>query len=119
MRRLLLAAVILIAIPVQAAEPTAEDVRRMKVKLMEETKINAVFELRVAAKDYKPSDDSTTLDIVFLKRREDGPSRVSDDGRVIFLYKASDKTEQALFDQAFEIRALKALKEPNYRLERP
>jgi hypothetical protein len=44
-----------------------------------------------------------------LDKKKDGPSRVSDDGEVIFLYKASDKKQQDLITQAFAIRAKLAL----------
>jgi hypothetical protein len=45
-----------------------------------------------------------------LKDKKDGPSRVSPDGQVIFLYKASGKKQQALIEEAFILRAKAALR---------
>jgi hypothetical protein len=93
-----------------AADPTAEELRQLQVKLMIETQVVAVPELKGPANEYKSDGDPNTLEIVFLKSKQDGPSRVSDDGEVIFLYKASQKEEQKLIEQAFKIRALRRLK---------
>jgi hypothetical protein len=101
---------ILLAAVAHAAEPTAEQVRELQVKLMIETKVIAVPELKGPASEYKSDGDPNTLEIVLLDRKQDGPSRVSDDGEVIFLYKASQKEEQKLIEQAFRIKALLRLK---------
>jgi hypothetical protein len=93
-----------------AADPTADELRQLQVKLMIETKVIAVAELKGSASEYKSDGDPNTLEIVFLKTKQDGPSRISDDGEVIFLYKASEKEEQKLIEQAFKIRALRRLK---------
>ena len=93
-----------------AADPTAEELRQLQIKLMIETQIVAVPEFKGTASEYKSDGDPNTLEIVFLKSKQDGPSRVSDDGEVIFLYKASQKEEQKLIEQAFKIRALRRLK---------
>jgi hypothetical protein len=93
-----------------AADPTAEELRQLQIKLMIETQVVAVPEFKGAASEYKSDGDPNTLEIVFLKSKQDGPSRVSDDGEVIFLYKASQKEEQKLIEQAFKIRALRRLK---------
>jgi hypothetical protein len=77
---------------------------------MENTKISMRTKLPVPAHEYKSDGDPETLEIVYLDKKEDGPSRVSDDGEVVFLYKASDRKEQALIDRAFEIRARQTLK---------
>jgi hypothetical protein len=109
--RLLYCALIGIPSCVLAAEPTAEELAQKKVELMTSTKIAAVTELSVPASEYKSDGDPETLEIVFLSRKKDGPNRVSEDGEVIFLYKASGKKQQALIDLAFEIRARRALSE--------
>ena len=96
---------------VSAAELTAEAIARKKVELMQRTKITAVTEITVPSHEYRSDSDSETLEVVFLDKKKDGPSRVSEDGEVIFLYKASDRKQQALIDQAFEIRARRALDE--------
>jgi len=83
----------------------------MRVRLMTETKLVALMGLPMPAAEYKSDGDPNTLEIVFLEKKSDGPSRVSDDGEVIFLYKASDKTQQKLIEQAFEIRIARALGE--------
>jgi hypothetical protein len=93
-----------------AAEPTADEVRQMEAKLMAQTRVVAVRDLNFPASEFKSDGDPNTLEVVFLTKKEDGPSRVSDDGEVIFLYKPSAKEEQALIEQAFKIRALRVLK---------
>jgi hypothetical protein len=94
-----------------AAEPDSATITKKKIELMETTSVAAVTKLSVPAREYKSDGDPDTLEIVFLEKKEDGPSRVSDDGEVVFLYKASDRKQQALIDQAFETRALRKLKQ--------
>ena|SRR5215475_955610 len=91
-----------------AGEPDPAALKALMVKLMQETKVVAV-QLSGPAADFKPDNDPNTLEIVFLTRKEDGPSRVSADGEVIFLYNPSDKEQQALITKAFEIRARRQL----------
>jgi hypothetical protein len=67
-----------------------------------------VSQLSGPAADYRHDGDPNTLEIVFLSKRSDGPSRVSDNGEVIFLYKASDKVQQSLIARSFEIRFARA-----------
>jgi hypothetical protein len=93
-----------------AADPTAEEVRHLQVKLMIETQVVAVTELKGPASEYKSDGDPNTLELIFLENKQDGPSRVSDDGEVIFLYRASQKEQQKLIEQAFRIKALLRLK---------
>ena len=85
---------------VTAFAETADELRN---RILTQTKV-VVTELTVPAGEYKGDGDPTTLEIVFLTKKSDGPSRVSDDGEVIFLYKASDKVQQQLISRAFEIR---------------
>jgi hypothetical protein len=92
-----------------AAEPDPKALNDMVVKLMEETKIVAVMSISVPASEYKSDGDPNTLEIVFLKKKSDGPSRVSGDGEVIFLYHASDKEQGDLIAKAFSIRARRRL----------
>jgi hypothetical protein len=100
-----IALTVLLATVVFAAEPTEAQLSAKKVELMESTKIAARMGLEGSAADFKSDGDPDTLEIVFLDKKKDGPSRVSDDGEVIFLYKASDKKQSELIDQAFTIRA--------------
>lgn len=101
---------ILLGALAHAAEPTAEQIRQLQLKLIIETQVIAVPELKGPASEYKSDGDPNTLEIVFLTNKQDGPSRVSDDGEVIFLYKASQKEEQKLIAQAFRTKALLRLK---------
>jgi hypothetical protein len=85
----------------------AESTDELRNRILKETKV-VITELAVPAREYKGDGDPNTLEIVFLSKKSDGPSRVSDDGEVIFLYKASDKTQQQLIERAFEIRIARA-----------
>jgi hypothetical protein len=67
-----------------------------------------VTELSVPAAEYKGDGNPKTLEIVILTKESDGPSRVTDDGEVIFLYKASKETQRELITRAFEIRYARA-----------
>jgi hypothetical protein len=89
---------------VLATVARSETMAERRVRLFEETKIVAVMELTGPASEYKDDGDPNTLELVFLEKKKDGPSRVSENGEVIFLYKASDKLQQKLISQAFEIR---------------
>jgi hypothetical protein len=82
----------------------AETNDERRTRILTETQMNVVAELTTPAAEFKDDGDPTTIEIVFLTKKSDGPSRVSDDGEVIFLYKASDKTQQKLIARAFEIR---------------
>jgi len=92
-----------------AAEPTPQELNAKVVELMQSTKVNMRDGLDVPAADYKSDGDPETLELVMLKDKKDGPSRVSPDGQVIFLYKASGKKQQALIEEAFILRAKAAL----------
>lgn len=92
-----------------AAEPTQQELYAKIVELMENTKTSLRMGLDVPASEYKGDGDPDTIEIIELDKKSDGPSRVSDDGEVIFLYKASGKKQQELIEQAFAIRAKLAL----------
>lgn len=100
--------VVLVTQPALAAEPTEQEIYKKIVELMESTKMNMRDGLDVPAAEFKSDGDPKTLEIVMLKNKKDGPSRVSEDGEVIFLYKASGKKQQALITEAFAIRARRA-----------
>ena len=110
MSKFLSLSALLLAALAHAADPTAEELRQLQVKLMVETQVVAVTDFKGPASEYKSDGDPNTLEIVFLTNKQDGPSRVSDDGEVIFLYKASEKEQRKLIEQAFKIRALRRLK---------
>ena len=91
-----------------SASALAETDDEQRTRILTETKMNVVMDLAVPASEFKGDGDPSTIEIVFLTKKKDGPSRVSDDGEVIFLYKASDKTQQKLITRAFEIRIARA-----------
>jgi hypothetical protein len=85
----------------------ADSAAELRNRILTQTKV-VVTQLTMPAMEYKGDGDPNTLEIVFLTKKSDGPSRVSEDGEVIFLYKASDKTQQQLISHAFEIRIARA-----------
>ncbi len=91
-----------------AGEPPTDPAALM-VHLMETTKVVAVMGLDGPSTDFKDDGDPDTLQIVFLDKKSDGPSRVSPDGEVIFLYKASDRVQSKLIEQAFDLRVTRRL----------
>jgi hypothetical protein len=94
-----------------AADPSVDDIRQLKIHLMVTTKIIAVTSIAVPADKYVSDGDPDTLELVFLSKPEDGPSRVSDDGEVIFIQPgASDQEQQYLINKAFDIRVQRYLK---------
>jgi hypothetical protein len=101
---LVVAATALLASVTAFSESAAE----LRNRILTQPKVVVVTELPVPAAEYKGDGDPSTFEIVFLTKKSDGPSRVSDDGKVIFLYKASDKTQQQLIARAFEIRIARA-----------
>lgn len=109
MQRPLVAAVLILAVTDLVAEPADAQINAKKVELMENTEVVARMGLDVPAAEYTSDGDPDTLEVIFLEKKQDGPSRVSEDGEVIFLYKASDKKQAELIDQAFEIRARRRL----------
>jgi hypothetical protein len=111
MIRRMLTSLAVAATIVSAAEPDPKALHDLIVKLMVETKVIGVLSISVPASQYKSDGDPNTLEVVFLTKKSDGPSRVSDDGEVIFLYKASDAEQSALIARAFEIRARHRLAE--------
>jgi hypothetical protein len=92
-----------------AADPDPKALHDMVLKLMQETKVLAVSELKVPASEYKADGDPGTLEIVTLDKKSDGPSRVTDDGEVIFLNHPSQKEQRDLIAKAFDIRARRKL----------
>ena len=92
----------------RAAEPPA-DSAAIKAHLMEVTKVVAVMGIEGPSTDFKDDGDPDTLQIVFLSKKSDGPSRVSPDGEVIFLYKASNELQSQLIGKAFDLRVARRL----------
>jgi len=96
-----------LALGISASSP-GESADELRNRILTQTRVVVVTALTVPAHEYKGDDDPNNLEIVFLTDKADGPSRVSDDGKVIFLYKASEKTQQQLISRAFEIRIARA-----------
>ena len=90
-----------------AADPPS-DQAVLRVKIMEETKLIAVMDIEGPSSGFKDDGDPNTLQVVFLSKKSDGPSRVTPDGEVVFLYKASEETQSDLIGKAFELRLARA-----------
>lgn len=91
-----------------AADPPA-DQAALRAKIMEETKLIAIMDLEGPYERFKDDGDPKTLEVVFLSKRSDGPSRVSTDGEVVFLYKASDELQSDLIGEAFDLRVAREM----------
>ncbi|TYT25401.1 hypothetical protein FZO89_03470 [Luteimonas viscosa] len=81
----------------------------LRAKIMEETRLIAIMDLDRSSVTFKDDGDPTTLEVVFLSKRSDGPSRVSADGEIVFLYKASDHLQSELIDRAFDLRVAREI----------
>lgn len=91
-----------------------DELRAVMQDLMINTKVNAVVDIEGPAEHYRSDGDPMTLEIVMLSKRSDGPSRVSDDGELIFMQaKTRDKEQQTLFTTAFYLKARRKLAESN------
>lgn len=82
-----------------AAEETEN---QCKVRLMTTTQLIAVEGDAVAT--FKPDSDPDSLEVVFLTKPEQGKSRVSDDGQVIYVNGATEQEQEALTLQAMDNR---------------
>ena len=109
MKRLVMGALAIGFCAAVFAEPSAQDVAKVKVQLMQKTQVLAQMGISVPIKDFKSDGDTTTLQIVFLDKAEPGMNTVSEDGEVIFLFEASDATQSELISNAFDIRAKREL----------
>ena len=103
-----LLALLLPIFALQAAEPPT-DPAALRAHLMETTKVVAVMDIGGPSTDFKDDGDPDSLQIVFLSKKSDGPSRISPDGEVIFLYKADDDLQSKLIGQAFDLRVARRL----------
>ena len=103
----LLLTLLLLPLPLLASDATP-DLAALKAKIMEETKVVAIEGLEGPSTSFKDDGDPKTLEVVFLSKRSDGPSRVSPDGEVIFLYNASEEQQSELIGKAFELRIARA-----------
>ena len=109
MRQLLALAMGFYAIATFAAEPTAQEFARMKRKLMEETKINALMGIEGPVAKFKSDGDPKTLEIVILDKPDPDANTVSEDGEAIFLFEASDEVQTKLISKAFDLRVRRRL----------
>jgi len=92
------------------AQETSVQVSAKEIsEIAKSTKMHARMGLDKPASEFRSDGDPTTLEIVFLSKPEDGPSRVAEDGEVIFQQEGtSDKEQQQLLKQAFGLRAIRA-----------
>jgi hypothetical protein len=93
---------------VLASEPPT-DQAALRVHLMETTKVIGIMGVEGSSTDFRDDDDPDTLEIVLLSKKSNGPSRVSPDGEVVFLYEASDELQSELIGKAFDLRVARRL----------
>jgi len=102
MKKLLVCCAGLLAVVLSTVALRADDAAQLKLQLMQTTQVNAVTE---PLDKFVPDKDPNTLEIVMMSRPEDGPSRVSDDGEVIYLSPNATAAEQSdLIGKAFDLR---------------
>ena len=99
----LLVTLLILPLPLLASDAQT-DTAALRAKIMEETKLVAVMDIEGPSNSFKDDGDPNSLEVVFLSKRSDGPSRVSPDGEVVFLYKASDDLQSELIGKAFDLR---------------
>ncbi|HET7299446.1 MAG TPA: hypothetical protein VFJ01_02235 [Oleiagrimonas sp.] len=98
-----LLSLLLLTPAVRASQPQTSHAAQLQ-HIMETTSVTAVMGLDGPSTKFKDDGDPNTLQIVFLSKKANGPSRVSPDGEVIFLYKASKAAQSKLIQKAFELR---------------
>jgi hypothetical protein len=86
-----------------------DDANALREKILTETRLIAHSDIDMPSTEFKDDGDPNTLEVVFLTRKSEGPSRVSADGEVVFLYRASAKVQEQLIGKAFELRIEKTL----------
>jgi len=92
--------------PAKPADAPAAKPPRSRILIMLETKVVVGKKLTGPASEYQHDDDPNTVELVMLGRDDPGPSRLSEDGEVIFQKgkRASEDEIHALLDKAFDIR---------------
>jgi hypothetical protein len=115
MRRVIATTILACCIGIAAtAKPSGNDAAQLTLQFMKTTKLVAVADFSGPPDKFVPDKDPNSLQIVFLAKPEFGPSRVSDDGEVIFLSPdATDKEQQNLIGKAFDIRVQRRLAAQN------
>jgi hypothetical protein len=88
---------------VQVPQHSEESWETCLKRLVQQTKLVSV-QLSVPASEFKSNGDPNAIEVVFVAREEDGPSRVSEDGKVVFLYNPSGQEFGDLMRKAFAIR---------------
>jgi hypothetical protein len=86
------------------AAAAAANQAEIRARIMEATRLVAIMDIDGPSADFVDDGDPDTLEVVFLSRKSDGPSRVTPDGQVVFLYRASQRRQSELIDQAFDLR---------------
>jgi hypothetical protein len=104
----LLLTLLILPFSLRAADPQT-DRATLRAKLMEETKLVAVMGIERPSTSFKDDGDPNTLEVVFLSKRSDGPSRVSPDGEVIFLYEPTEDLQSELIGKALDLRVARKI----------
>lgn len=90
-----------------------DNAEQLKLQLMKTTQVVGVTDYADSPDAFVEDRDQNTLQIVFLAKAEYGPSRVSEDGEVIFLAPGVTEDEQSnLIGKAFDIRVQRRLAAP-------
>lgn len=109
LKRLTVTAVV--AITTLLGSAYAETPSQAKARVLQETQLIWVdpSSLSGPLAQYQDDGDPMTLEFVVFSSETDRPSRISDNGEVIFLYaKESERVRQQLIQKAFEIRISRA-----------
>jgi hypothetical protein len=95
--------------PAKPADAPVAKPPRNRIIIMLDTKVVAGKKLKGPASEYQQDSDPNTIELVILGRDDPGPSRVSEDGEVIFQKgrRTSDDEADALLQKAFDIRELR------------
>jgi hypothetical protein len=92
--------------PAKPADAAVAKPPRNRIMIMLETEIVPGKKLKGPASEYQHDADPNTIELVILGRDDPGPSRVSEDGEVIFQKgtRLSGDEVNALVEKAFDIR---------------
>lgn len=92
--------------PAKPADPPVAKPQGNRIMIMLQTNIVPGKKLKGPASEYQKDNDPNTIELVILGRDEPGPSRVSEDGEVIFQKgtRLSEGEIDALVEKAFDIR---------------
>jgi hypothetical protein len=92
--------------PAKPADAPVAKPPRNRIMIMLDTKVVVGKKLKGPASEYQHDNDPNTIELVILGRDDPGPSRVSEDGEIIFQKgtRVSDDEADGLLQKAFDIR---------------